>query len=95
MSVQPLKDFVVVRKEEAPKQTASGLYMPATTEEKVVTGVVLSVGPGRLTDAGVNLPVAVKVGDRVAFNKSFAVEVKDNGEVFHLLKEDQLLCVLN
>lgn len=95
MNVVPLRDFVVVKKEEAAKQTPGGLFMPSTVDEKMVTGEVLAVGPGLVTDAGVVVPIAVKVGDKVLFNKNAAVEVKNSGETFHLVNENQLLCKLS
>jgi len=95
MNVEPLRDFVVVKKEEATKQTPGGIYMPGTSEEKMVTGEVLAVGPGLVTDAGVAVPLAVKVGDRVVFNRNAAVEVKNGGETVHLVNENQLICRLS
>lgn len=94
MNVQPLRDFVVVSKDEAPKHTAGGLYIPATSEKKVVTGTVTAVGSGRVGLNGESIPLEVHVGDKVAFNRSMATEVEVGGETALLLREDQLLCVV-
>lgn len=93
MSVQPIRDFLVVEKEDAPKQTASGLFIAPTVEEKVVNGLVLAVGSGLLAGDGSKIPLEVKAGDRVAFNKNLAVEVKDGEKTFLLLREEHVLCV--
>lgn len=91
--IVPLRDFIVVTKEDGPKTTASGLYMP-TESEKVVSGTVLAVGSGRVASNGTVVPMEVKVGDKVAFNRNFATELKSGGETVLLLREDQLLAVL-
>jgi chaperonin GroES len=95
MNVQPLKDFVVVKKEDSASTSPGGLHLVSTVEEKLFTGVVLSVGPGVRNDAGVLLPVVVKVGDKVCFDRNAAVEVKSDGEKVLLVKEAHLLCTLS
>lgn len=93
MSVLPIRDFVVVSKEDTNKTTASGLYI-AHAEEKNVTGTILAVGTGRVTMNGQVVPLDVKVGDRILFNKNLAVEVKDGNDAVWVLREDQVICVL-
>ena len=95
MSIQPLRDFVVVTKEEAPKQVAGSLiYRPDTIEDKIVKGKVVAVGSGRVASDGTVVPLEVKVGDRVAFNKNFATELSDGADNALILREDQLLAIL-
>jgi len=94
MSVQPLRDFILVTKHEAPKQTSAGLYMPDTAEEKVVTATVVAVGSGRVTADGSVVPLEVKKGDKVVFNKHYATDLTVDNETFYLLKEEQLFCVV-
>jgi len=94
MTVQPLRDFVVVSKDEAMTQTASGLFVPQTVEDKIATGTVLAVGSGRLDASGKSVPLEVSVGDRVAFNRNFLTEVKVDGVSNFLLREDQILCIV-
>ena len=93
MSVQPIRDFITVTKEEAAKTTASGLFI-AHTEEKNVSGTVIAVGTGRVTMNGSIVPLDVQVGDKVLFNKNLAVEVKDGESAVWVLREDQVICVL-
>jgi chaperonin GroES len=93
MSLKPLRDFLLVSRNDAPKQTAGGLYVPETVDEKIVTGTVVAVGSGRLTTDGTVVPLEVSVGDRVIFNKSYAVEIKEDNNTFLLLREEQIFCV--
>jgi chaperonin GroES len=93
MSVHPIRDFIVVSKDEGPKTTASGLYI-AHSEEKNVTGTVLAVGSGRVTMTGTVVPLDIKVQDKIVFNRNLATEVKDGENVVLVLREDQVLCVL-
>lgn len=94
MKVNPLRDLVLVEKENASERSAGGIYVPTTVEEKVITGKVLAVGPGKLTENGVLLPNSVKVGDRVSFNRSSSMEVKIGSDNFTLVMESSLLCTV-
>lgn len=95
MSIQPLRDFVLVTKEEAETTVAGSLiYRPSTVEDKIVKGKVVAVGSGRVATDGSVVPLEVHVGDRVAFNKNFATELTDGGEVTLILREDQILAVI-
>jgi chaperonin GroES len=94
MSLHPLRDFIVV---SVPKQTEEKvglLYKPSTVEEKIVTGKIVAAGSGYLTDSGTIVPLEVKAGDSVLFNKQMSVEVKNNGETFYLLREEHVLSVV-
>lgn len=93
MSVHPIRDFIVVTKDEGPKQTASGLYL-GHAEEKNVSGTVIAVGSGRVTMNGSVVPLDVNVNDKVYFNKNLATEVKDGENTVLVLREDQIICVL-
>jgi chaperonin GroES len=93
MSLQPLRDFLVVSviKSNADEKMGGGLlYKPATVDEKIVTGTVVAVGSGHITDTGI-VPLEVKAGYSVLFNKGMTVEVKHNGETFYLLREEHIL----
>lgn len=87
---QPLRDMIIVTKEEQAKTTASGLYI-AHAEDKIVEGTVLAVGSGRIASNGAIVPLEVKVGDKVVFNKNFAVEVTKDGATVLVIREEQLL----
>lgn len=93
MAVIPIRDFIVVSKDAGPEKTPSGLYI-AHTEEKNVTGTVLSVGSGRVSMNGTVVPLEVKTGDRVMFNKNMATEVKEGDNAVFVLREDQVICVV-
>lgn len=92
MTVQPIRDFIVVKKEDAAQTTASGLFI-AHADEKNVKGTVVAVGSGRLTMSGV-VPLDVQTGDKVLFNKNNAIEVKDGNDTMLVLREDNVICVL-
>lgn len=95
MSIQPLRDFIVVSKTVEDEKVAGGLlYKPATSEAKIIKGVVLAVGSGRLTGDGSVVPLEVKSGETVLFNRNFATELTEGSETVLLLREDQILCVL-
>ena len=95
MNVRPIRDFIVVSKEEAPKQTSSGIYLAPSVEDKLVSGFVMAVGSGLIAGDGSKVPLEVKTGDRVVFNKNMAVELKEESDVFFLLREEHVLCVLD
>ena len=93
MNLKPLRDYLLVSKNDMPKQTAGGLFVPDTVDEKNVTGTVLAVGSGRLTSNGITVPLEVSVGDKVMFNKNYAIELKLDGTTYLLLKEEQVFCL--
>ncbi len=95
MDLKPIRDFIVVQKSDAPKQTSGGLFVPTNAEEKVVSGRVLAVGSGHIGNSGSIIPLEVRVGDTISFNKSMAVEVKVNDTTYLLLREEHVLCVVN
>lgn len=92
--VKPVRNMVLVSKKEAEEKTPSGLYMPQNVDEKVSTGEVVAVGSGHLTSGGMVVPLEVKVGDTVAFNKNMAVDLVVDGKKYLLLREDQLYCIV-
>jgi chaperonin GroES len=94
MSLQPLRDFIVVTVPKAGEEKIGLLYKPSTVEEKIVTGKIVAAGSGYLTDSGTIVPLEVKTGDSILFNKQMSVEVKNNGETFYLLREEHVLSVV-
>lgn len=95
MKLRPLADRVIVKRLEAEEKTASGIVLPGNTAEKPDQGEVLAVGPGRKTDKGDMVAMNVKVGDRVLFGKYSGSEVKIDGEDHIIMREDDILCVLD
>lgn len=93
MNLKPIRDYLIVSREEQETTTPGGLYIPTTIENKIITGTVLAVGSGRVTMNGSVVPLDVKVGDKVSFKRSLAEEVKDKRETYLLLREDGVLCV--
>lgn len=94
MTFRPLHDRVVVRRIEEDTKSSGGIIIPDTAKEKPMQGEVLSVGPGARNDAGQIIAPAVKTGDRVLFGKWSGTEIKIDGEDVVILKESDILGVL-
>ena len=94
MSFRPLHDRVVVRRVDSEEKTAGGIIIPDTAKEKPSEGVIVSVGPGARDDAGKVSPLDVKAGDRVLFGKWSGTEVKINGEDLLIMKESDIMGVI-
>jgi chaperonin GroES len=95
MAIQPIDDRIVVRSLEAEEKTAGGILLPDTAKEKPQKGKVLAVGKGRLNDDGKRLPLDVSVGDVVLFGKYSGTEVKWNGEELKILRESEILAIVD
>jgi chaperonin GroES len=91
---RPLQDRILVRRIEAEEKTPGGIIIPDTAKEKPVEGEVLAVGPGARDETGVLRPLDVKVGDRVLFTKWAGTEVLINGGDRLILKESDILGVI-
>ncbi len=90
----PLRDFVVVAKVAEEEKTAGGLlFRPQTSESKLTKGKVLAVGSGGLTTSGAIIPMEIKVGDTVMFNKNMAVELEGSDGAL-MLREENLFCIV-
>lgn len=94
MHFRPLHDRVVVRRIEAEEKTAGGVIIPDTAKEKPQEGEVVAVGPGVRDTDGKLLPLEVKAGDRVLFGKWSGMEVKIDGEELLIMKENDILGVV-
>ena len=94
MTFRPLHDRVVVKRIEEEAKTAGGIIIPDTAKEKPQQGEVVAVGPGARDEAGKVNPLDVKVGDRVLFGKWSGSEVKIDGEDLLIMKESDILGVL-
>jgi chaperonin GroES len=94
MKLKPLNDRVIVKRVESETKTAGGIIIPDTAKEKPVEAEVVAVGTGKLLDNGERHPMQVKVGDRILFGKYSGTEVKINGEEHLILKEDDVLAVV-
>ena len=94
MAIRPLHDRVVVRRIEAESRSAGGIVIPDSASEKPDQGEVVAVGPGAPLDDGSVRPVTVQPGDRVLFGKYAGSEVKLNGEELLVIKESEILAVI-
>ena len=94
MKFRPLHDRVVVKRIEEEAKTAGGIIIPDTAKEKPQQGEVVAVGPGARDEAGKIIPLDVKVGERVLFGKWSGSEVKLDGEDLLIMKESDILGVL-
>ena len=94
MKFRPLHDRVVVRRVEEDTKTKGGIIIPDTAQEKPMQGEVIAVGPGARDDSGKLIPIDVKVGDRVLFGKWSGTEVKLDGEELLIMKESDIMGVL-
>lgn len=94
MNIRPLQDRVLVKRLEETTKTAGGIIIPDTAKEKPSEGLVEAVGPGVLNSEGKLIPMNVKVGDKVLFGKWAGTEVKLNGEERLLIKESEILGVI-
>lgn len=94
MHFRPLHDRVVVRRIEAEEKTSGGIIIPDTAKEKPQEGEVVAVGPGTRDDAGKLVELSVQAGDRVLFGKWSGTEVKIDGEDLLIMKESDILGVV-
>jgi chaperonin GroES len=94
MKFRPLHDRVLIRRIEEESKTPGGLIIPDTAKEKPQQGEVLAVGPGARDENGKLVPLDVKVGDKVLFGKWSGSEVTINGEELLIMKESDILGIL-
>lgn len=94
IKLKPLADRVIVRRFDAEEKTKSGIVLPDAAKEKPTKGKVLAVGPGKLDDNGKRTEVGVREGDTVVYGKYSGTEVEHAGEKFVILRESDLLGVL-
>ncbi len=92
--VAPLSDRVVIKALEETEQMRGGLYIPDTAKEKPQMGEIIAVGPGRYED-GKLVPMGVKVGDKVLYGKYSGTEVTIDAEQYLILRESDVLAVVN
>ena len=95
MKFRPLHDRVVVRRIDAEAKSAGGIIIPDTAREKPSQGEIIAVGPGGRDDAGKLIPIDLEVGDRVLFGKWSGTEVEIGGEELLIMKESDIMGVLD
>ena len=93
--IQPLSDRVVVQALEETEQMRGGLYIPDTAKEKPMQGTIVALGPGKLSDENERIKPDVKVGQKVLYGKYSGTEVSVDGEEFLILRESDILAIIN
>jgi chaperonin GroES len=94
MKIKPLADRIVVERLEAEERTAGGIVLPDTAKEKPKQGKVIAVGDGKVLDSGERAKMTVKKGDTILFTSYAGTEVKVDGKEYLVMKEDDVLAVL-
>lgn len=92
--LRPLHDRVIVKQKKEAEMTAGGLYIPTNAQEKPLQGEVLAVGEGKMLDNGTIMPVFVKVGQTVLFDRHTYVEVELNSEKYLVIRNDNILGIV-
>ncbi|MDG6774817.1 co-chaperone GroES [Thiomicrorhabdus sp. ZW0627] len=96
MNIKPLHDRVVIRRVEEQQESAGGILLPGSAQEKQNKGEVVAAGPGKASDSGAVVPMTVKVGDKVLFGQYSGQEVKDdNGETLIVMREDDIIAIID
>ena len=94
MKIRPLHDRLIVKRLEEEGKTKGGIIIPDTAKEKPIEGKVIAVGEGRIKKDGGKIPLEVKKGDRILFAKYAGTEVKIDGEEHVMMKEDDVLAII-
>jgi len=94
MKIRPLQDRVIVQRVQEEEKTKGGIIIPDTAKEKPQEGKVIAVGKGKLGDDGKVTPLDVKAGDKILFGKYSGTEVKLNGEEYLIMREEDILGVI-
>jgi len=94
MKIRPLHDRLIVKRLEEEEKTKGGIIIPDTAKEKPIEGKVIAVGEGRIKKDGKKIPMEVKKGDRILFAKYAGTEVKIDGEEHLMMKEDDVLAIV-
>jgi chaperonin GroES len=94
MKVKPLHDRIIVKRIEEGEQVVGGIIIPDSAKEKPQQGKVIAVGAGKIDDKGKRTPLDVKAGDKILFGKYSGQEIKLDGEEFLIMREDEVLGVI-
>ena len=94
MEVRPLHDRVLVKRFNEEEKTKSGLIIPDTAKEKPSQGEIIACGNGRVSEDGAVRPLAVKKGDKILFGKYSGTEIKIDGTEYLMMREDDILGVI-
>ena len=92
--IRPLYDRIIVKRADAETQTSSGIIIPDTAKEKPMKGEVIATGKGKRTKDGSLIPMALKAGDQILFGKYSGTEITLEGEEYLMMKEDDVLGII-
>jgi chaperonin GroES len=95
LKVRPLRDRIIVKRLDEEQTTKGGIIIPDSAKEKPQEGEVLAVGNGKVLDNGDNIPLDVKIGDKVLFSKYSGTEIKIEGEEYLIVKEDDIQAIVD
>ena len=95
VKVRPLHDRILVRRVQEDEKTAGGIIIPESAKEKPQRGEVVATGKGRVTEDGKTMPLEVRAGDTILFGKYSGTELKLNGHDYLMMREEDVLGVLN
>ncbi len=94
MKIRPLHDRLIVKRLEEEEKTKGGIIIPDTAKEKPIEGKVIAVGEGRINKDGKKIPMEIKKGDRILFAKYGGTEVKIDGEEHLMMREEDVLAII-
>jgi len=94
MKVKPLNDRVLVKRMEEAQVTKGGIVIPETAKEKPIEGVIVAVGPGKMSEQGQRMTLQVKEGDKVLFGKYAGQEIKVDDEEYLMMREEDILAII-
>jgi chaperonin GroES len=94
MKIKPLHDRVIVKRVEEEETTKGGIIIPDTAKEKPAEGLIVAVGSGKISEDGTKQALEVKEGDKVLFGKYSGTEIKINGEEHLIMREDEIIAII-
>ena len=94
MKVRPLQDRILIKRVEEENKTKGGIIIPDSAKEKPQEGLVVAVGPGKVTDTGTRVAPGVKAGDKILFGKYSGTDIKIDGVEHLILREEDVLAVI-
>ena len=92
--LKPIADRVIIKVEEEKEETIGGIVLASNAKEKPQTGSVIAIGDGAVTESGTKLPMTVKVGDEVYYHKYSGTKVKFDGEDYLVLREKDIIAIV-
>ena len=94
MSIRPLQDRILIKRLEEEEQVTGGIIIPDTAKEKPQEAEVIAIGPGKVGDDGERLPMDVSIGDKVLVGKYSGSDIKIDDEDYVILREDEVLAII-